>query len=115
MAHTADHDPTSHYHAHLVPIRVLVGVLLALLFLTVITIIAAKLYLGIWVALLIAAAKAALVLLWFMHLRYDSPVNSVILVGTMIFIVLFIGMSLNDTRDNQALVDPLEEQMQYME
>jgi cytochrome c oxidase subunit IV len=42
-------------------------------------------YLGLTVAILIAAAKSSLVLNWFMHLKYESS-----LFKNMIFVAIFI-------------------------
>ncbi len=54
--------------------------------------------LNIWVAIGIAAFKASLVGLYFMHLRYDSPFNAFILVVALAFVGLFIVGTITDTR-----------------
>ena len=71
---------------HVVPLRLLVGVLVALLFLTVVTVAVTYVDLGpvnLVVALLIALVKASLVLLVFMHLRWDRPFNAVVLITSL--------------------------------
>lgn len=86
---------------HVVPITVLFSVLGVLLVLTVATVGATWFDLGrfnIWVALVIAVVKASLVVLYFMHLRYDKPFNALILIISFSFVVLFIGLALTDTR-----------------
>jgi cytochrome c oxidase subunit 4 len=86
--------------AHAVAIRTLLLVLAALLVLTWVTIAATRLELGslnLWIALGIATAKATLVLLYFMHLRYDAPVNAIVFVAALLFLALFVGLALLDT------------------
>lgn len=85
--------------AHVLPLRLLVGVLLALLALTVVTVAAVKVDLGpwnLWVAMGIATVKAVLVLLFFMHLAYDRPINAVVFISALLFVLLFVGITLID-------------------
>jgi cytochrome c oxidase subunit 4 len=93
----AIHDPREHLHVHVVPPKVLLTVFGILLVLTVLTVAVTKIDLGklnIWIAMGIALVKAAVVSLYFMHLRYDRPVHA----G---FVVLFIGSVLIDTKEYQ--------------
>jgi len=85
---------------HVVPLPVLAAVWAGLMVLTVVTVAVTTVNLGwfnIWLALLIATAKAALVALYFMHLRYDSPFNAIVLVAALLFVTLFIAIALMDT------------------
>jgi cytochrome c oxidase subunit 4 len=87
-------------HVHVVPVKVLAAVFAVLLVLTVLTVAATYVDLGrlnIWIALFIAVAKASAVGLYFMHLRYDKPFYGIILVGSLLFVVLFIGTTIVDT------------------
>jgi len=89
-----DHGP------HVVPLKVLAGVFISLLVLTYLTVAATMFDLGrfnIWIALGIATIKGALVVLYFMHLRYDSPFNSIIFVTAIVFLCLFLGITMMDT------------------
>lgn len=86
---------------HIVPLKVLAAVFFALLVLTGVTVGAAHVNLGnlnLYVALSIAGVKATLVVLYFMHLRYDRPFNLVVFLGCLGFVVLFISAVLTDTR-----------------
>ena len=56
-------------------------------------------WLSIWVALGIAVFKAALVAMYFMHLRWDSPFNGAILILSLVVVVIFIGFAILDTRE----------------
>ena len=102
-AHDAAHDHDS--QAHPVPLRILFGVWFLLMVLTVATVAVTYVDLGdfnIWLALGIAVVKASFVGLYFMHLRYDSGFNSLILVGSLLFVMLFIGLTMRDTAEYQA-------------
>jgi cytochrome c oxidase subunit IV len=86
--------------AHPVPVRVLAAVFAALLVLTGVTVAVANVDLGnlnLYVALAIAGLKASLVVLYFMHLRYDRPFLLVVFLGCLAFVVLFISLVLTDT------------------
>ncbi len=104
------HSATSHgddHHGlgHQVPTGLLFGVLIALLFLTGITVWTAKEIdlgkLNILIAMLIASAKASLVALFFMHLRWDKPFNGIVLVASVLFVSLFIAFAMMDTHAYQ--------------
>ncbi len=88
--------------AHPVPLRVLIGVFTALIVLTILTVAVTKVQLGagnIWIALFIAAAKASLVALYFMHLRWDSPFNAIALVTALFFVALLLGIVILDSKE----------------
>jgi cytochrome c oxidase subunit 4 len=87
-------------HPHIVPPRVLLGVYAVLVVLTVATVAITGVNLGplnIWAALGIAVAKAAFVVLYFMHLKYDKPFNAVVLISALLFVAVFIGIAMMDT------------------
>jgi cytochrome c oxidase subunit 4 len=102
-------QPTQHKSphgvGHVVPPKILFATGGALLVLTVITVLAAKIdfedmgvpELNIFVALAIAVVKASLVVLFFMHLRWDRPFNSIVLVTSVAFVALFIAFAMTDT------------------
>lgn len=96
-------DP-HHSIAHVMPLRVLLGVFAALAVLTVVTVYAATIDLGeanLLIAMGIATVKAALVALYFMHLRYDNPFNGLIFVIGLAFLTLFLVVTLIDTLQYQ--------------
>jgi cytochrome c oxidase subunit 4 len=121
-AHTAAHaahNPTDPHaeeghdsghgegHGHVVSPRLLVAVFAGLILLTGVTVgvsyaeSSGLLHLGnlsIWVALLIAVAKAGLVAMYFMHLRWDSPFNGMVLIVALLFVAIFIGFAVLDTQ-----------------
>ena len=94
---------------HVVPLSILFGVLGVLLVLTVVTVAVTFVDLGplnLVVALTIALIKGSLVLLYFMHLRWDRPFNAVILISALAFVVIFIGLTLLDSYQYQADIIP---------
>ena len=93
---------------HIVPVGVLAATLTTLLFLTFLTVAVSWVDLGalnLWLALLIAATKATLVLLYFMHLRYEKPFNAIVLICALLFVMLFCSLTLMDSLNYQPNVD----------
>jgi len=78
-------------HKHITPYRVYAVVLVTLLFLTVVTILAAFAEIGAWgigLALLIASVKVFLVLYYFMHLKVEKPIFKIF--TAMVFVLMAI-------------------------
>ncbi len=82
-------------HSHIVPYKTYLYVLGALIALTLVSVGAIHIQFGsltIFVALLLASIKSALVLTYFMHLKFDNKILQIlvpaifILVGLVIFI-----------------------------
>src|SRR3990172_6365956 len=87
-------------HHHILPLRVYFGVAAALLVFTVITVVVAQFQLGefnLLIAMIIAAIKATLVALFFMHLKYDNRIYAVVFVGSLMFLAVFIIFTMFDT------------------
>src|ERR1700761_8455198 len=80
-------------HDHHESAGIYVKTLVALLFLTIVTVGASHIDFGsgnIVIALFIATIKATLVALFFMHLRYEKPVNGIIATAGFLFLGLFL-------------------------
>lgn len=87
-------------HVHIVPVKVLIGVFIALVFLTIVTVEAAKYDTGsidVIVSMAIATAKASLVVFIFMHLWYDKPLNRIMFFFSICFAGFFLCMILLDS------------------
>ena len=94
---------------HVLPLWLLFGVFGALIVLTVVTVLASYVDFGglnIWIAIAIAAVKATLVALVFMHLKWDRPFNGIILASSLLFVVLFLGIALMDKMEYQVEMIP---------
>lgn len=105
VSHTAEQP----HHVHVMPLWVLFSTFFALIVLTVITVAVRYVDLGaanVWIALLVAGVKAALVGMYFMHLRYDTPFNGIILLIALLFLVIFIAALLSDVREYQPKLTP---------
>jgi cytochrome c oxidase subunit 4 len=104
MAQT-DHHDDHHGIAHVASIKVLVGTGGALLFLTLVTVLATKVDFGaninLGIAMAIAVVKASLVVLFFMHLKYDKIFHTVVFVSAILAASLFVGFTLMDTSQYQ--------------
>lgn len=110
MSETHHQEAAGAVHAHVSPLWQLALILGALLALTVLTVlVSTQFYLGnlsVFVALLIAAAKGTLVVLYFMHLRYDSPFNALVFCMALLFVAMMIGFTLVDSLQYRALLNP---------
>jgi len=55
----------------------------------------------------IATVKASLVLLYFMHLRYDSPFNGFVFVVALAFVWLFLAFVMVDSVQYQPGINKM--------
>ncbi len=101
-------DPHAHAPAAAAPHALTPGVLLgtagALLGLTLATVVTSRIDLGAFnvvLALAIAALKATLVALFFMHLKYEGRFQAVVIAGAIFFAVLLVGFLVFDTTQYQ--------------
>lgn len=123
-AHAAvdlEHDPhggTPHEH-HVTSGFTLKFILTLLLFFTVLTVGQAQAeqwiahtfnvdlpnWLNVVIVMTIAAVKATLVLLYFMHLRHDNPINAIIFGFTLLGVLIFMFFTFLDI-GNRGYLDP---------
>ena len=85
--------------AHQVPYRVYVAVWAALVALTAITVgarYADLAHMAIFAAILIATVKSSLVLLYFMHVRFEKPIIAVMIIATLVTYAIFIILTFAD-------------------
>jgi cytochrome c oxidase subunit IV len=104
----ASHDHHADGHndiSHVASIKVLVGTGGSLLLLTLVTVLATKIDFGaninLGIAMAIAVLKATLVVLFFMHLKYDKLFHTVVFVSAILAAALFVGFTLMDTGQYQ--------------
>src|SRR5271170_5442802 len=102
----AEADPDEHHDehhglAHVAELKTLLATGGTLLVLTLVTVLATRIDFGaninLAVAMVIAVTKATLVVLFFMHLRYDRLFHSVVFVSALLAASLFVGFTLMDT------------------
>jgi cytochrome c oxidase subunit IV len=112
---SCSHDGVEASLAHVVDVRVLLAVFAALIVLTAITVAVSYFDFGpfnLMVALGVATIKAALVALWFMHLRYDSGLNAFIFLVGVAFLGLFMAIAMLDSVQYQPSVQKWEQRKQ---
>ena len=93
---------------HVVPLRVYFAVFTALLVLTWLTVFAARHELGsvtvlgaalplnLLVALAVAVTKATLVVLYFMHVRYGTPLVGVVVAAAVLWLGILLLLTFGD-------------------
>ena len=109
-------NETSH-PTHILPLKLYLSVGAALIVLTAVTVAISFVHFGpfnLLIAMLIAAGKATLVALFFMHLKYDSKLYMTIFVASVVFLAVFIILTMFDTlrRDDidEIKSKPIQEQ-----
>lgn len=122
-AHTAGHAAGYTPHGHgdhghtIVPIITLRLVLASLLFFTVLTVFLSRgeawlsnflnfdipQWVNVVIALSIATVKTAIVVLYFMQLKYDNPLNAMIFIFTLLTVAFFLGFTMIDLGNRQTI------------
>lgn len=104
-AHDSSHDSHGGHgelqmgHHHVSSAAMFFNVLVALLILTVITVAVSRVDFGsanMLIAMAIASVKAALVMGFFMHLKWDTAINKIIFFGSFLFLSLLFIFTLAD-------------------
>jgi cytochrome c oxidase subunit 4 len=118
--HHFHHDDAGHHvdHGahHVTSWQRLFAILLALLFLTALTVATATAekwavdlglhishFWNVVIALSIALVKATMVCMYFMHLRHDNPLNTMVLLTTLFIFILFLLFTTIDLSERDAV------------
>jgi cytochrome c oxidase subunit 4 len=95
-----------------------VGIWAALGVLTVVTFLVSRVELSrpmhLGVALLIAAVKSALVVLFFMHLAYHRGANRLVFATAIVFVALLIGLTVADNATRFPLANPPRRETEHL-
>lgn len=105
-----EHSDTQGHH--ITPFSTYLKVAGALFALTFLTVIAHYFHVQLGamaspIAFLIATVKAMLVIMWFMHMKYDSNMNRWIFATAFIFLALLLAFSVIDIWTRVVEVSPL--------
>jgi cytochrome c oxidase subunit 4 len=110
-------DPTGHsehpaheFHEHIVPVSTYVAVFVSLLILTALTTGMAWVDMGRWnlvVALAIAVCKALLVVLFFMHVKYNKGLSRIAMIAAIFWLGLLMTFTLADELTRHWEIYPL--------
>ena len=104
-------ENSSKHHIHVLPVSTYLGVGTALLALTVLTVWVSRFHFGEWnliVAMAVAVTKALLVAFIFMHLLYDNKLYLVIFSSSILFLGIFIVLTMFDTMRRDDIYDFVE-------
>jgi len=105
MASIEHHSDEHHGISHVATVKVLCATGGTLLLLTLVTVLATRIDFGaninLGIAMAIAVLKASLVILFFMHLKYDRLFHTVVFVSAFLAASLFVGFTLMDTSQYQ--------------
>lgn len=96
---------------HITPIKTYITIALLLLILTAITVTVSFIDLGafnITIALAIASIKALLVAFFFMHLFYDNKLYLVIFGIALLFLTIFLTLTMFDTTTRGAISEEVK-------
>lgn len=92
-------DSHEHTSEHVVPVGVYVAVFIALMFGTALTTGVAYIDLGVFntlVALLIAFVKMSLVILFFMHVKYNKGLTRIAIICAFLWLGIMMTLTLSD-------------------
>jgi cytochrome c oxidase subunit IV len=87
------------YVGHIIPTRIYVAIWALLIVLTLTTVYAATVDLGIFnivVALVIATIKGTMVVLFFMHLRYSTKLTMVTVIASIFWLFILFSLTMTD-------------------
>ena len=108
MSHNSQHSEDHAYFSHPMPVWMMLAVFVALVSLTVLTVIMSELtealMIGqweLWVSMGIATVKALLVIFFFIHVLYDKSFNRLMFFSSFLFAALFIALTLLDSYQYQ--------------
>lgn len=93
------HEPEQHEDGHILSYRFLALVLGGLVLLTGLTFGVSYIhwgFLNVPIALFVASSKATLVLLFFMHIKYEGMVIKVSFISTMVVLAIMISFTFWD-------------------
>lgn len=102
-AHAADHGhghgALQMGHHHVSSAALFARVLVALLILTVLTVVASRFDFGsanMLIAMAVASVKASLVIAFFMHVKWDTAINKIVFLSSFLFLSLLFVFTLAD-------------------
>ena len=93
------HDMNTQAHVHVSPVRTYIAIFLALMVFTALTAWVAFQDLGVLnnvVALTIAVVKMTLVILFFMHVKYSSPLTKLVVVSGFLWLLILLAFTFAD-------------------
>lgn len=108
--HSHSHDQHDEL-GHVVPVKTYLTVLVLLLILTVVTVVVSRFDFGelnLLVAMLIATVKAGMVVMVFMHLKYESPLTWLYVLCPLVLVATMMAGIFVDKPTRPAAQQPIE-------
>lgn len=99
VAHGHDVVVDHSVHTHVCSFRTLTANFFALLVLTIVTVVVSRFHFGdlnLLIAVAIAAVKASLVMTIFMHLKWDTAINNIAFLSSLLFLALLFLFTISD-------------------
>ncbi len=93
-------------HHHVMPVKLYLQVFAALLVATGLTVLVSYADLGsaaLPIAMLVAVVKSALVIGYFMHLKYDTRFHAFVFLSTILFVAIFFLLTFIDIRTRDLM------------
>ena len=108
----SQHSHDQHHElGHIVPVRTYLNVLIVLLILTVVTVVVSRFDFGelnLLVGMAIATVKAGLVVMVFMHLKYESPLTWLYVLCPILLVATMMAGIFVDKPTRPASQQPIE-------
>jgi cytochrome c oxidase subunit 4 len=108
-ATTAHEVVDDSHHVHTTTTRLLAGIFFGLVILTILTVAISRIDFGefnMLIALAIAAVKASMVMTVFMHLKWDTAINNIAFLSSLLFLSLLFLFCIADFA-TRADADPV--------
>lgn len=97
---TSHESDSGKLEVHVSSVQSYLVIFAALIGFTALTVAISYVHLGalnLAIAVVIATMKASLVVLYFMHLKWDQKFNALIFIGSLLFAGIFLAYTVNDT------------------
>jgi cytochrome c oxidase subunit IV len=105
-AHTDPHLASGHTEPHVGSLASYFAVFGTLMVLTVLTVLASKFNMGVWVAVIIAMIKTTVVVLFFMHVKYSSPLIKLTAACGFVWLLFMFGITFADYFGREMITPP---------
>ena len=107
--HNLEHASSEHTEHHVVPISQYMLVFVGLMALLILTLVVARWDLGGWsivIAMAVAVAKAALIVTFFMHLKWSSPMVRFFGLAATFWLLIMFAFTFGDYLTRGPMVLP---------
>ena len=104
--HTDHSHALGHTEPHVGSLGSYLAVFGALMVLTILTVAASRYNMGVWVAIIIAVIKTSVVVLFFMHVKYSSPLIKLTAACGFVWLLFMFGITFADYFGREMITPP---------